>query len=300
MCNLSEIIVRKEDTEETIMKKARIATILGTFQASLTDFKFVSEEWAKNTREEALLGVSMTGIMDNAITNGSLGKDKLTKMLNSVRDYTVEVNTEWADKIGINKSAAITCVKPSGTVSCLVDSASGIHTRHSEYYIRTARTDKKDPLYAFLKDSGMPVEDDYLKPESTAVVSFPISAPEGSVTRKDMTAIQQLETWLLYQTEWCHHKPSVTINVKDDEWPEVGAWVWKHFDELSGVSFLPFSNHTYKQAPYTEVTKEVFDKWVEDHPMPLLDWSKLQDYEKEDHTTGTQQYACSAGVCEII
>lgn len=300
LCNLSEVVIRSDDTEETLKKKVRIATIIGTFQASLTDFRFVGEEWAKNTREEALLGVSMTGIMDNKITNGRLGMDKLEKMLNRLRDYTVEVNNEWADKIGINRSAAITCTKPSGTVSSLVDSASGIHTRHANYYIRTVRTDKKDPLYAYMKDAGVPVEDCYLKPDTTAVFSFPIAAPEGSLTRDSLTAIEQLEMWLMYQRHWCHHKPSVTINVKDDEWPEVGAWVWKHFDELSGVSFLPHSNHTYKQAPYTEVTKEEFDKWCAEHPMPVLNWQHLSMYELEDNTTGTQNYACSAGGCDIL
>lgn len=300
MCNLSEVVVRSTDNAEDVKRKARIATILGTFQASLTDFKFIGEEWIKNTREEALLGVSMTGVMDNALFSGQQGHDKLAEVLQEIRDYTVEVNAEWAEKLGINPAAAITCNKPSGTVSCLVDSASGIHTRHANYYIRTVRTDKKDPLYSFMKEEGVPVEDCYLKPDTTAVFSFPMKAPEGALNRDSLTAVEQLEVWLTYQRHWCHHKPSVTINVKEHEWPEVGAWVWKHFDEVSGVSFLPHSNHTYKQAPYTELTKDDFERWVEDHPMPILNWQKLSMFELTDSTTGTQNLACTAGGCEIL
>jgi len=300
MCNLSEVVVRSTDTEEDVLRKARLATIIGTFQASLTDFKFIGEEWTKNTKEEALLGVSMTGVMDNQLFSGQLGLCVLGDVLEKIRDTTVEVNAEWAAKLGINPSAAITCNKPSGTVSCLVDSASGIHTRHAPYYIRTVRTDKKDPLYAFMKAEGVPVEDCYLKPDSSAVFSFPMKAPEGSLDRDSLTAVEQLEVWLTYQRHWCHHKPSVTINVKENEWPEVGAWVWKYFDEVSGVSFLPHSNHTYKQAPYQSMSKEEFDKWVEDHPMPELFWHKLNMFELEDNTTGTQTYACSAGGCEAL
>lgn len=300
MCNLSEIVVRSTDTIEDVKRKARIATILGTFQASLTDFKFIGEEWIKNTREEALLGVSMTGVMDNELFSGQLGHEYLAAALGYIRDYTVEVNTEWAEKLGINPATAITCNKPSGTVSCLVDSASGIHTRHAKYYIRTVRTDKKDPLYEFLKAEGVPVEDCYLKPDTTAVFSFPMKAPEGALDRDSLTAIEQLEVWLTYQRHWCHHKPSVTISVKEQEWPEVGAWVWKHFDEVSGVSFLPHSNHTYKQAPYTELSKEDFDKWVEEHPIPELVWQRLSMFELTDSTTGTQNLACTAGGCEVL
>lgn len=297
---MSEVVVRSTDNAEDVKRKARIATILGTFQASLTDFKFIGEEWIKNTREEALLGVSMTGVMDNELFSGQRGHDKLAEVLQEIRDYAVEVNAEWAEKLGINPAAAITCNKPSGTVSCLVDSASGIHTRHANYYIRTVRTDKKDPLYEFMKEEGVPVEDCYLKPDTTAVFSFPMKAPEGALNRDSLTAVEQLEVWLTYQRHWCHHKPSVTINVKEHEWPEVGAWVWKHFDEVSGVSFLPHSNHTYKQAPYTELTKEDFEKWVEEHPMPVLNWQKLSMFELTDSTTGTQNLACTAGGCEIL
>lgn len=300
MCNLSEIVVRAEDTVEDVKRKARLATILGTFQASLTDFKFIGEEWSKNTREEALLGVSMTGVMDNRLFSGQEGFLILNAELSSLRDYVVDVNKEWAEALGINPAAAITCNKPSGTVSCLVDSASGIHTRHAKQYIRTVRTDKKDPLYTFMLEAGVPVEDCHLKPETTAVFSFPMQSPENALIRSSLSAIEQLELWLTYQRHWCHHKPSVTISVKEDEWPEVGAWVWKHFDEISGVSFLPFSNHTYKQAPFTELSKEDFDKWVEDHPMPELNWQLLSMIELTDNTVGTQTYACTAGGCEQL
>jgi len=300
MCNLSEIVVRAEDSAEDVKRKARLATILGTFQASLTDFKFLGEDWSKNTREEALLGVSMTGVMDNTLFSGQQGMLALNATLSEIRDYTGEVNAEWAAKLGVNPAAAITCNKPSGTVSCLVDSASGIHTRHADYYIRTVRTDKKDPLYTFMQEAGVPVEDCYLKPEATAVFSFPMKSPDGALVRSSLTAIEQLELWLTYQRYWCHHKPSVTVSVKDDEWPEVGAWVWKHFDEISGVSFLPFSDHTYKQAPFTELSKEDFAKWVEDNPMPELNWQKLSMIELTDSTTGTQMYACTAGGCEQL
>lgn len=300
MCNLSEIVVRNGDGEKELMRKARLATIMGTMQASLTDFHFVGESWKKNTIEEALLGVSMTGVMDNPLTAGSLGVDVLGGVLNRVRDYTVEVNAEWAKKLGINPSAAITCNKPSGTVSQLTNSSSGIHARHSQYYLRTVRTDKKDPLYQFMQSIGIYCEDDVMKPEIGAVFYFPIKSEDGCITRNDMSAIKQLEVWLLYQREWCHHKPSVTINVRDEEWPEVGAWVWKHFDEISGVSFLPHSDHTYQQAPYQEITKEEYESWVAKHPIPEIDWRMLSEFEKEDTTKNTQTLSCSAGVCEIV
>lgn len=299
-CNLSEIVVRNGDTEEDLMRKARLATIMGTMQASLTDFHFVGESWKKNTVEEALLGVSMTGVMDNPLTAGLLGTDKLAEVLERVRKFTEDINATWAEELGINPAAAITCNKPSGTVSQLVNAASGIHARHSQYYIRTVRTDKKDPLYKFMQSLGIYCEDDAMKPETGAVFSFPIKSEDGCVTRNDMTAIKQLEMWLIYQRHWCHHKPSVTINVRDDEWPEVGSWVWKHFDEISGVSFLPHSDHSYQQAPYQEISKAEYEEWLEKYPIPEIDWLGLQEFEKVDSTVATQQYACSAGVCEII
>lgn len=300
MCNLSTIIVRAEDDKESLKKKSRLATILGTFQASLTDFHFIGENWKRNTTEEALLGVSLCGIMDNYVLSGQGSKETLKEWLNEIRDYTVEVNAEWSGNLGINPSAAICCVKPEGTSSQMVDAASGIHTRHSKYYLRTVRSDKKDPLYHFMQAKGIYCEDDVTKPETGAVFYFPIKATDDCLTRDSMTALDQLDIWLFYQNEWCHHKPSVTISVSDNEWVEVGAWVWKHFDEISGVSFLPKSNHTYAQAPYQEVTKEEYEKWVSEHPIPEIDWSELSEFEKEDATTGTQQYACSSGYCELV
>lgn len=298
-CNLTEVIIRKEDKVETLKDKVRIATILGTFQASLTKFGILSEQWRKNTEEEALLGISLTGIMDNLITSGQWDKKELETILSDLRQYAVEVNKQVAEMLGIKPSGAITCVKPSGTVSQLCDTASGIHARHSSHYIRTVRIDKKDPVYTMLKAQGMPIEDDYMRPESTAVVSFPQVAPIGAVTRNDMTAIEQLELWLVYQRHWCEHKPSVTITVRDEEWVEVGAWVFKHFDEVSGISFLPHSDHTYQQAPYQDMTEESLNQWIKDNPIPIIDWELLSQYEKEDETTGTQQLACVSGVCEI-
>lgn len=293
-CNLTEVVVRSDDTFETLKRKVELATILGTIQSTLTNFQFLSEEWKQNTEEERLLGVSLTGIMDNEVmaTEGT----HLEKALSQLRDHARSVNEEWAERLGIPASTSITCVKPSGTVSQLVDSASGIHARHNPYYIRRIRMDKKDPIYKFLRDSGVPVEDEVFRPESTAVFAFPQRAPAGAVCRTDKTAIEQLELWLIYQRHWTEHKPSVTISVKDDEWPEVGAWVWKHFDEVSGVSFLPFSDHTYQQAPYTDCTKEEYEAAVAAMPTDI-DWSKF--IEQEDFTTGAQQLACVSGSCEI-
>jgi len=281
------------------MEKVEIATILGTLQATLTDFKFVSEAWARNTAEEALLGVSLTGIMDNALTSGLLGADKLTHTLNSMRDHARLVNAEWAEALGIKPSAAITCVKPSGTVSQLCNTASGIHARHNRNYIRTVRVDKKDPLYQFMKDKGFVAEDDVMRPDSTAVVSFAMSAPDGAVTRDQVTAMQALELWLLYQREWCEHKPSVTVTVRDEEWLSVGAWVYEHFDEVSGISFLPHTDHTYQQAPYQDMTPEEFALWQKEHPVPEVDWRELAIYEKTDNTVAMQTLACTSGACEL-
>lgn len=296
-CNLTEVVVRVDDTVEDLARKVKLATILGTIQSTYTHFPYLRDIWRKNTEEERLLGVSLTGIMDNPVTTT---KNKgLDKTLEYLRSVAVDTNAEWSDRLGIPRSAAITCVKPSGTVSQLVDSASGIHARHSDYYIRTVRGDNKDPLTQFLKDMNIPNEPCVMKPESTTVFSFPQKAPEGAITRNDMTAVEQLETWLIYQRHWCEHKPSVTVTVKDSEWPEVGAFVYKHFDEMSGVSFLPHSDHTYQQAPYQDITKEEYDKLVSSMPKDL-DWKLLSDYEKEDHTAGSQTFACSGDTCEIV
>ena len=303
-CNLTEVVVRGTDTPETLARKVRLATILGTIQSTLTNFKYISKKWEENCKEERLLGVSMTGIMDNGYTNGKLcytAGTTLEAVLETLREEAVKANKEWSEKIGIAPSAAITCVKPSGTVSQLVDSASGIHARHNPYYIRTVRADKKDPLAQLMVSMGFPVEDDVTKPQHTYVFSFPMKAPENAIYRNDMTAIQQLELWLTYQRHWCEHKPSVTISVKEDEWPEVGAWVYNHFDEMSGVSFLPFSDHVYKQAPYQDITKEEYEEWAKKMPDPKeVDWSLLQHFEKQDSTTGTQELACVSGACELV
>ena len=297
-CNLSEIIVREHDTEKTIKEKVRLATILGTFQATLIDFKYISSEWAKNCKEEALLGVSMTGIMDNPLTYENKN-GKLDDMLGELNKYSVKINSEYAKAIGINPAAAVTCVKPSGTVSQLVDASSGIHTRHSPYYIRTVRCDKKDPISQFMKDQGVPCEDDVTKPDNTYVFSFPIKSPSHSVFRNDKTAIEQLETWKIYHTSWCEHNPSVTITVREHEWIEVGAWVYSNFNEIGGISFLPHSDHTYRQAPYQECGKEEYEKMSKLMPKNI-DWDKLSEYEKEDNTIGSQELACSGNSCELV
>ena len=295
-CNLSEVVVRVTDTKESLLKKVRLATILGTFQSTLVNFKYVSSSWRKNCEEERLLGVSLTGIMDNSLTNGK--EDGLEELLDALREEAVKTNKEFAQKIGINQSVAITCVKPSGTVSQLVDAASGIHARHNPYYIRTVRGDKKDPLTKMMVDQGFPVEDDVMNPSHTSVFSFPMKVDSNAVFRTDMTAIEQLELWLTYQKHWCEHKPSVTISVKESEWMEVGAWTYKHFDYMSGVSFLPFSEHTYKQAPYQDIQKEEYEILLDKMPKNV-EWSKLAEYEKTDMTIGAQELACAAGFCEI-
>ncbi len=299
LCNLSEVVIRADDTEETLLRKVRIAAILGTLQATLTKFNFVSDKWAHNTEDEALLGVSLTGIMDNELTSGVMGYGLLIDMLVNMRETARATNEEWAEKLGIKPSAAITCVKPSGTVSQLCNTASGIHARHNRNYIRTVRVDKKDPLYQFMVNKGFVVEDDVMRPESTAVVSFAMSAPDTAIVREQVSALEALELWLLYQRHWCEHKPSVTINVKDDEWLAVGAWVYEHFDEVSGISFLPHSDHTYQQAPFQDLTKEQFDQWIQDHPTPAIDWRELSEFEKTDNTVAMQTLACVAGVCEL-
>jgi len=296
-CNLTEVVVRATDTIDTLSEKVRLATILGTIQSTYTNFPYLRKVWKKNTEEERLLGVSLTGIMDNPLmTSKNAG---LEKTLEHLRSVAVSTNAEWADRLGVPQSAAITCVKPSGTVSQLVDSASGIHARHSEYYIRTVRGDNKDPLTTFMKDQGIPSEPCVMKPDTTTVFSFPVQAPENCVTRNDMSAVEQLETWLAYQRHWCEHKPSVTITVRDEEWLEVGAFVYKHFDEMSGVSFLPHSDHTYQQAPYQECSKEEYQDLLAVMPKSI-DWAGLALYEAEDNTSGMQTMACSADSCEIV
>jgi len=295
-CNLSEVVVRPGDSWEDLKEKVRLATILGTFQSSLVNFKYIGSSWRKNCEEERLLGVSMTGIMDNKLTNG---KTKgLAEQLEMLKQIAVDTNAEMAKKLGINQSVAITCVKPSGTVSQLVDAASGIHARHNPYYIRTVRGDKKDPLTAMMVDAGFPVEDDQMNPSHTSVFSFPMKVDKGAIFRTDMTAIEQLEMWLVYQKHWCEHKPSITVSVKEHEWLDVGAWVYEHFDYMSGVSFLPFSDHTYAQAPYQDTDEAGYKELLAQMPKDV-DWSKLAEYEASDMTVGSQELACAAGFCEI-
>lgn len=296
-CNLTEVIVRATDTAEILERKVKLATILGTWQASLTHFPYLSSEFKKNCQEEALLGVSLTGILDNEMlrANNKNTEEVLTKL----RKISIDVNKDWAKKIGINPAAAITCVKPSGTVSQLTDSASGIHPRHSQYYVRTVRADRKDPLCQMMMDMKFPHEPCVMKPDTTMVFSFPVRSP-GSITRNDITAIEHLEIWLTFQRHWCEHKPSITITVKENEWMEVGAWVYRHFDEISGISFLPHSDHSYRQAPYQECSLE--DCSALEQVLPnSVEWSKtLVSYEKEDSTSGTQTFACSGDKCEIV
>jgi ribonucleoside-diphosphate reductase alpha chain len=298
-CNLSEVVLREEDTPETVAQKVRLASILGTWQSTLTDFKYIRKVWRDNTEEERLLGVSLTGQFGNQFFSGQDGLDKLAKVLDGLREYAVEINIEEAGKIGIPASAAVTCVKPSGTVSQLVGVSSGMHAWHSDYYIRTVRGDKKDPITQFLKDSGIPAEDDVMRPDATTVFSFPVKAPKNAITRDKLTAIQQLEIWLVYQQHWCEHKPSITVSVKEDEWMEVGAWVYKHFDEVSGISFLPYSEHTYVQAPYQEIDEAAYNDLVAKMP-DSINWQALSLYELEDSTTGSQALACVSGECEIV
>ena len=296
-CNLTEVVARETDDMLSLKDKVRMATILGTFQSTLTDFKYLRKVWKDNTEEERLLGVSLTGILDCPVL--SPDNSNLESNLEILRTVAVETNKKIAKDLGIPQSTAITCVKPSGTVSQLVDSASGIHARHNPFYIRTVRGDNKDPLTQFMKEAGIPAEPDVMKPDSVSVFSFPMKSPTGAITRTEMTAIEQLDYWLIFQRHWCEHKPSVTISVKEHEWMDVGAWVYKNFDEVSGISFLPFSDHTYAQAPYQDITE---DKYTELHSkMPVsIDWSKLANFEKEDTTSGSKELACTAGVCEIV
>ena len=296
-CNLSECVIRREDTRESLKEKVRTAAILGTFQSTLTEFKYLSREWKRNCDEERLLGVSLTGIMDNPLTNGT--KKGLDILLEELRTVAYETNKEWADKLGIPVSAAITCVKPSGSVSQLVDSASGIHARHNPFYIRTVRADNKDPLCKLMQDMGFPNAADVTKPEHTTVFSFPMKSPKGAICRMHRSALEQLELWKVYAENWCEHKPSVTISVKEDEWIEVASWVYDHFDSISGISFLPFSEHVYRQAPYQDCTEEEYIEALKTMPKSV-DWTELSKYESQDYTIASQELACTAGGCEII
>ncbi len=313
-CNLSEVVVRPTDSLDDLKHKVRLATTLGTFQSTLTNFKYLRKVWEKNTKEERLLGVSLTGIMDHPVLSKT---EDSVRWLTEMRQVAIDQNAYVANQIGIEQSTAITCVKPSGTVSQLVDAASGIHARHNPYYVRTVRGDNKDPLTQFLINQGVPNEPDVMKPDNTTVFSFITRSPHGATCRNDMSAIDQLELWKLYALHWCEHKPSVTISVKEDEWVKVGAWVYDNFDLCSGISFLPFTDHTYKQAPYQDITEEEYkgnyqkvsnvndDGIVEWSEINLktpddIDWSGLEVFETEDSTNGNRELACSADACEVV
>ena len=308
-CNLSEVVVRAEDTVETLKEKVRIATLLGTFQSTLTNFKYLRKIWKDNTEEERLLGVSLTGIMDSKLLNDYntiyledgqqiFDDSRIGDILRDLKQVAIDTNKEISKTLGIPQSTAITCVKPSGTVSQLVDSASGIHARHSKYYIRTVRGDNKDPLTEFMKSVGIPNEPDVMKPDSTTVFSFPMKAPDGATTRNDLSAVDQLRMWQAFQKHWCEHKPSVTISVRENEWLHVGAWVYENFDDISGISFLPHSDHTYAQAPYQDVEYNEYTALLD--KMPDIDWNLLTSYEKDDTTSGAKELACTAGACEVV
>ncbi len=304
-CNLSEVVVRSTDSFDDLRRKVRVATIIGTFQSTLTDFKYIRKKWKENAEEERLLGVSLTGIMDHPLLSGNNNKTwpgyefdlELKECLTYLKNETIKTNEEWSNKLGISTSASITTVKPSGTVSQLVDSASGIHPRHNANYIRTVRADVKDPLALFLKDVGVPCEQDVMN-KSNLVFSFPIKAPEGSITRNDRTAIEALEHYKTFQEHWCEHNPSITVYVKNDEWLGVGAWVYKNLDTLGGVSFLPHSEHIYQQAPYQDITKEQYEKAVDEFPQ--IDWNKFDSYEVDDTTIKSHELSCVGNYCEVI
>jgi len=297
-CNLSEVIVSSDDTLETLKYKVDKATILGTIQSCFTNFKGLGRQWVRNTEEERLLGVSLTGILDNEMLANKTDDD-LPSILSELREHAVKVNANFAKRLGIEPSAGITCVKPSGTVSQLVDAASGIHPRHSEYYVRTVRADKKDPLTIFMTQAGFPVEDEKDKPDSTAVFSFPIKAPKGAITRHDLSALDHLKIWQIYAEHWCEHKPSITVSVKEDEWMEVGAFVYDNFDTMSGVSFLPMSEHIYEQAPYQDCTKKEYEALLKRMPKKI-DWKGLSEFEREDNTISSQTLNCTGDVCEVV
>jgi ribonucleoside-diphosphate reductase alpha chain len=296
-CNLSEIVVRERDDLDTLKKKAEVAAIIGTLQATLTDFRYLRGMWKRNTEEEALLGVSMTGIMDHYLLSKGDSPD-LEKWLEEIREVAIKTNKQWSNSLGINQSAAITCVKPSGTVSQLVDSASGIHPRFSKHYIRRVRSDKKDPLAVFMEEKGFPVEQDVMSP-SSVVFSFPVKAPETAVTTSEVGAMEQLKLWKAYQNHWCEHKPSITVYYTDSEFLQVAQWIWENFDLCSGISLLPYSDHVYQQAPYEEITAEQYEELLTTMPEGV-DWADLGDFEKEDNTTGSQELACVGGACEIV
>lgn len=296
VCNLSEVVIRKDDTLDDLLRKVRIATIMGTYQSMLTDFRYVRSVWKRNQEDERLLGVSLTGIMDHPVLSQT--SDEAIQWLKAMKETAISTNHLWAEKLGINASTAITTVKPSGTVSQLVDSASGIHPRYSQYYIRTVRADKKDPLAQLMRQQGFPVEDCVVKGDTTDVFSFPVAGPDHAVMRNDRSALEQLEHYLMFQTYWSEHNVSITVYVKDHEWMGVGDWVYRHFDKLAGVSFLPHSDHSYKQAPYTECTKEEYEELLS--RMPEFDWAALERFEKDDSTVNTKELACTAGVCEIL
>lgn len=296
LCNLTEVVIRAEDTLETLMAKVEAATIMGTYQSMMTNYRYVRPIWKKNAEEERLLGVSMTGIMDHPVLSRATAQ--AAEWLQKLKDRTIAVNAEWAAKLGINQSVAITTVKPSGTVSQLVDSASGIHPRYAKFYARTVRADKKDPLAIMMREMGFPVEDDFMKPTTGDVFYFPVKGPEAGVFRNDMTAIEQLEHYLMFKEIWCEHNPSITVYVRNDEWLEVGSWVYKHFDSIGGVSFLPHSEHSYTQPPYGEIDEKAYEELLA--RMPDADWADLKKFEKQDTTTSAKEYACSSGHCEIL
>jgi len=293
-CNLSEVVVRPSDNLETIKRKVELATIIGTIQSTLTDFRYLRSVWKRNAEEERLLGVSLTGIMDNPLLWDMF---QAPALLEELKQHAIDTNKKWAERLGIPVSAAITCVKPSGTVSQLVGTSSGIHPSYSPYYTRTVRADKRDPLAIFMQQKGFPCEPDVTKPEATLVFSFPTKAPEGAVMRTQLTALDQLELYLIYKNYWCEHNPSITVYVREDEWMKVGAWVYENFDDIIGVSFLPYSDHTYKQAPYQEITEEEYNNLIENFPKSI-EWSEL--VENTDVTEGSQELACVSGACDII
>ena len=295
-CNLSEVVVRADDTLSTLKAKVEVAAMIGTLQATLTDFRYLRNIWKKNTEEEALLGLSMTGIMDHPVIGSAT--DRTEQWLEELKDVAVKTNKKWAEKLGINQSVAITCVKPSGTVSQLVDSASGIHPRFSKHYIRRVRSDKKDPLAVFMEAKGFPVEQDVMSP-SSSVFSFPVKAPKTSTTVKQVGAMQQLELWKTYQNHWCEHKPSITVYYTDNEFLKVAQWIWDNFDICSGISLLPVSDHVYQQAPYEDITADEYKKLLAEMPKGV-DWIDLEQFEQEDNTTGSQELACVGGTCEIV
>jgi ribonucleoside-triphosphate reductase (thioredoxin) len=294
-CNLSSVIVRAGDTLESLKEKVAVATILGTFQSTLTNFPYLRKVWQTNTEEERLLGVSMTGILDNTLLNDAYDKE-LPARLEELKNVAVDTNKHLAAELGINPSAAITCVKPEGTVSQLTGTASGIHPQHSAYFIRRVRSDAKDPLTNFLKESGFPWEPCVMKPESTVIFSFPMKTPEGARLREDLSAIEHLDLWLTFQRHWCEHKPSVTISVNENEWPKVGAWTWENFDEITGVSYLPMDGGTYRQAPYESIDEETYASMLMEMPTSI-DWETMK--EVTDNVEGAQTLACTAGGCEI-